>query len=91
MATITSTGTHTVISFSATNSSKTDANVPLLEDIDFDSSLKDTDWDELKQFVQIIADAYSISFHAATVLIEKGLLILKQRDVPTEQQRTYQQ
>jgi len=72
-ATLESTGTWTAISFNTTKASKTEANVPNLEDINLES-LKDADtghvtWPELDQFVQLVADGYNISHWSAAKLV----------------------
>jgi hypothetical protein len=86
-ATISATGTWTVISFSTTDvgavAGNVDANVPRLSDIDFYGSLRDTDFSELEQFIQIVATAYGITNAAAHVLIQNALQIRQNRGMPS--------
>jgi len=86
-ATISATGTWTVIGFSTTNigavALNVDANVPLLEDIDFYNSLRDTNFAELDQFIQLVATAYGITNAAAHVLVQNALQIKQSRGMPT--------
>lgn len=86
MATISSSGTWTTVSFATSDvgasTGNVDPNQLKLSDIDFAGSLRDTDLSELSQFIQLVASAYSIQFWPALVLIENALQIMRNRGVP---------
>lgn len=89
MATITDSGTWTTLNFPTTDIGPTDPNVPTLPELNVAGDLRDVDLSELTQFIQLAATAYSISFWSAATLIETALKILKHRDVPAEQSRSF--
>lgn len=81
-ATISSSGTWTNVEFNTTDVAKTMANDARLSEISFYDSLRDTDFSELQQFIQLVANAYSIGFWAAAVLVDNALQIMRNRGVP---------
>jgi len=86
-ATISASGTWTIINFSTSDvgavSGNVDANVPRLSNIDFYNSLRDTDFAELEQFIQLVATAYGITNAAAHVLVQNALQIRQHRGMPS--------
>lgn len=88
MATISSSGTWTALT--GLTGQSTGLNTPSVRNIDLDA-LKDIHGvvhEELRQFVQLAADAYSLTFWQGAGIVEVLLKALMNSEGP-QQQRTY--
>lgn len=83
-ATISAAGTWTTLSITGevASAARPRPNTPVLEDIDFAPSLRDTDLNELVQFIQLVATNYTLSYHAARLLVQHALTALTNRESP---------
>lgn len=84
-ATISQTGTWTGFTFSATPAGKTKENEPTLASLNLSETLANDDFDELRQFITLVANAYSIGWRHALVLVQTALAAMSNRSKPHTQ------
>jgi hypothetical protein len=86
MATITAAGTWTPLNVDFTKTPKTGPNLMRAEGMQLEQ-LKGADLDELTQFVQAMADGYSIPFNAAKQLFYHCVTAFMNRETPMVSRR----
>ena len=85
MATITSSGTFTVLVLSTENGAGPTSDERRLNEFTYDAGV-DVDTTEIEQVIQLWATAYSLSYKAALVLLLKQFAAASNRETPERQQ-----